>query len=84
MLSIQLEGDTDDVGRVIQTPAQTVFTVGGKLVSVNGTPMSIVNKCGGATANGASNFTIGGVPVNFYGNIDTCGTPLVGSSNFTG
>lgn len=83
MLSVQLEGDQDVDGRVILTPAQSKFTFAGKLVSINGTPMTTINKCSGQTANGSTKFTFGGVPVNLQGDIDTCGSPLNGSRNFT-
>lgn len=79
MASIQCVGDQDDGGGVILSSLQSKVTIGGKLVAVNGSPVSNHgNHTNVVTANGHPSITIGGIPINITGDVDSCGHHRVG------
>ncbi len=71
---IQVVGDVDTGGGAVETPLQSFVYASAKLVSVNGTPVTDhEDDTNVRTANGSIFFNISGIPVNFFGNADTCG-----------
>lgn len=79
--NIQVQGDADTGGGVIETPLQSFFFCTGALASVNGSPVTPhEDHTDVHTANGSSFFNISGIPVNFFGNADTCGHTRAGTT----
>lgn len=73
-LIIQVEGDPNTGDGLIETPLQTFFKVSGKLVSVDGSPVSDhpPDHTGVKTTNGSSFFSISGKAINIFSRKDTC------------
>lgn len=77
---IQVVGDANDGGGLVETPAHGFFKASGKLVSVDTTSVTDhEDHTGVQTANGSSFFKISGLRVNFVGNADTCGHHRIGT-----
>jgi uncharacterized Zn-binding protein involved in type VI secretion len=77
---MQVEGDPNTGGGLVETPLQTFFHASGILTSVDGSPVTDhEDHTDVHTANGSSFFHIDGKPVNFFGNADTCGHTRAGS-----
>lgn len=77
----QVVGDPNDGGGLVESPPHNFFFASQKLVSVNTSPVTDhADHTGVKTANGSSFFRIGGLPVNFVGNADTCTHVRVGTA----
>ena len=78
-------GDPDTGRGVVQSSSETWFTVLGKVVSVNNSPVSSHGEgvhSNARTANGSTFFTVGGQSVNRNGDADTCGHTRNSRDNF--
>ncbi|PCJ68195.1 MAG: hypothetical protein COA62_15640 [Rhodobiaceae bacterium] len=83
MTAIQRIGDSNSGGGAIVFTAQGKVYANGKLVSIDGSPVSAHGKnvhAGPVTANGSNKVFVNGVPVNASGDADTCGHNRVGGS----
>jgi uncharacterized Zn-binding protein involved in type VI secretion len=75
-------GDPNTGGGLVETPPQHFFYVDGQLLSVNGSPVTPHEDHDDAqTANGSNFFNVAAIPVNFFGNPDTCGHTRAGTEN---
>lgn len=77
-------GDANSAGGVVTGSLQSGFRDQGRLVAVNGSPVSphfpfIPPHVGTVTSNGAPGFRINGIPVNRVGDADSCGHPRAGT-----
>ncbi len=70
---LQVQGDEDTGGGLVEIPLQDFVKAGTKLISVNGSPVTDhLDHTNVKTANGSTFFNISGIPVNFFTNADTC------------
>jgi uncharacterized Zn-binding protein involved in type VI secretion len=78
--NVQVVGDPDTGGGLVETPLQDFYFASQKLISVNGTPVTDHDDhTGVVTANGSNFFNIKGIPLNFFGNADSCGHTRAGT-----
>lgn len=80
MAIVQVVGDANAAGGVITGSAQGQVYIDGRLVSVNGSPVSphwpfILPHIGTVTTSGSARVLINGIPVNRVGDPDSCGHP---------
>lgn len=81
MPNLQVQGDPNTGDGLVETPLQSFYKASGKLISVDGSPVSDhpPDHTGVKTANGSSFFRITGKPINFFGNADTCSHTRAGA-----
>ena len=78
--NVQVQGDPDTGGGLVETPLQNFFKASAILISVNGSPVTDHDDhTGVVTANGSSFYNISGIPINFFGNADSCGHTRAGN-----
>lgn len=80
MSIVQIVGDSNAAGGVVTGSAQGQVYIDGRLVAVNGSPVSphwpfVFPHIGTVTTSGAANVVINGIPVNRIGDPDSCGHP---------
>lgn len=85
MKKVQRVGDANDAGGVISASLQDFVYCNGKLVAVDGSPVTphkpfFPPHTGTVTANGSSFVFINGIPVNFETTADSCGHVRVDGS----
>ena len=89
MPNVQRMSDSNDAGGSITTIPQSKFFVESLLVCVNGSKgtshppcPTVSTHCAGnwQTSGGSTKFLVQGIPVNYTGNLDTCGHTRVGGS----
>ena len=85
---IHRQDDPNSAGGIVMVPLQDFVSVQGKLVAVDGSPVTphdpfIPPHVGTVTANGSSFVFINGIPVNFETNADSCGHPRAAGSDIS-
>lgn len=80
MSIVQIVGDSNAAGGVVTGSVQGTVFINGRLVAVNGSPVSphfpfVFPHVGTVTTSGAAQVRINGIPVNRVGDPDSCGHP---------
>ena len=80
MSIVQVVGDANAAGGVVQGSVQGTVYIDGRLVAVNGSPVSPhwpfrFPHVGTVTTSGSTQVLINGIPVNRVGDPDSCGHP---------
>lgn len=81
MPNIQVKGDPNTGGGIIETPPQDFYHASGILISIDNTSVTPhpPDHTNVKTTNGSNFFRINGTPINLFGRADTCGHTRAGT-----